>query len=281
MNQVDMAYNRSVLQILEHGTERTDRTGVGTISLFGVANKYKVSTDAFPVLTTKKVHFKSLVRELCWLVAGCTNINDQDLTKHTKIWDAWADENGDLGPIYGKQWRNWETNKPETDSNFVGVRPFQVVDQLRQAVLTILSNPDSRRIIVNAWNVGEIPDMKLPPCHMMYQFYVTGSTLDMCMYQRSADMALGVPFNITSYCLLLVLVANQCGLKPGTFTHFIGDAHIYLPHVEKLKEQIERRPLELPQLIINEDADLFSIKPEDIRIENYNHHPAITFEVAV
>lgn len=279
MNATDMAYNRSIIQILEQGTKRTDRTGTGTISLFGLANKYKVSLDAFPLLTTKKVQWRSMVRELCWLVAGCTNINQQDLTKYTKIWDAWADESGNLGPIYGKQWRAWETNR--IYSAYEGTTSFLDIDQLKNAVEMIKTSPDSRRNIVSAWNVGEIEFMKLPPCHMMFQFYVTEGKLDMAMYQRSADMALGVPFNIASYCLLLALVAKQTKLEPGVFTHFIGDAHIYLNHVEKIKEQIERKPLELPKLVIAEEADLFDLKFEHINFENYNHHPAISFEVSV
>ena len=211
-------YLSLVREVLEKGEKKEDRTGTGTLSIFGVQRKYDLR-EGFPLLTTKKVLFSAVLHELLWFLRGSTNIND-GLTQHTPIWDAWADEKGELGPVYGKQWRRW---------NAVNGRE---IDQIQAAIDMIKNNPDSRRIIVNAWNVGEIDQMALPPCHMFFQFYVVNGRLDCQLYQRSADIALGVPFNIASYAALLMMVAQECNLEPGIFTHTMGDAHIYLNHVE-------------------------------------------------
>ncbi len=249
--------------VLEHGEERPDRTGTGTLSVFGAQARYDMR-EGFPLLTTKKVLFSAVVRELLWFLRGSTNINDE-LTQHTPIWDAWADENGDLGPIYGHQWRNW------------GGRG---TDQIKQALDLIKDNPMSRRIIVNAWNVDDIPKMALPPCHTMFQFYVQNGRLDCQLYQRSADLALGVPFNIASYALLTTLIAAECGLEPGVFVHTFGDAHIYSNHIEGVKEQLGRSPLALPKLAVPKKP-VDQVGFEDIDLQGYEHHPFIRFKVAV
>jgi thymidylate synthase len=247
--------------VLEHGERRTDRTGTGTISLFGAQSRYDLR-EGFPLVTTKKVLFPAVVRELLWFLRGSTNIND-DLTQHTPIWDAWADKDGELGPIYGKQWRDW-----------------QGIDQIRDAIRTIKEDPTSRRIIVSAWNVGELPKMRLPPCHAFFQFYVQNQWLDCQLYQRSADLALGVPFNIASYALLLSMIAQECGLQPRHFIHTLGDAHIYVNHVEGVKQQLERTPFPLPTLrLANKPA--LELTFEDIALESYQHHAFIKFPVAV
>ena len=255
-------------QVLEHGERRTDRTGTGTLSLFGAQTRYDLR-DGFPLVTTKKVLFPAVVRELLWFLRGSTNIND-DLTQHTPIWDAWADEHGELGPIYGYQWRNWGG---------------QHVDQISDAIATIKSNPMSRRIIVSAWNVADLPKMKLPPCHALFQLYVgmedaTPAWLDCQLYQRSADLALGVPFNIASYALLTAMIAQECELRPRHLVHTLGDTHIYLDHVEGVKQQLERAPYPLPRLVLA-DKPVLEMTFEDIRLEGYQHHPFIKFPVAV
>jgi len=250
-------------QVLDKGERRTDRTGTGTISLFGAQTRYDLR-DGFPLVTTKKVLFPAVVRELIWFLRGSTNIND-DLKQHTPIWDAWADEHGELGPIYGYQWRNWGG---------------QGIDQITQAIETIKKDPTSRRIIVSAWNVADIPKMKLPPCHAFFQMYVSGEHLDLQMYQRSADLALGVPFNIASYALLQSMIANATGKKPRFFIHTLGDAHVYLNHVEGLKTQLTREPFPLPKLVLAQKPVL-EMKFEDISLEGYQHHPFIKFPVAV
>jgi thymidylate synthase len=255
-------------QVLEHGERRTDRTGTGTVSLFGAQTRYDLR-DGFPLVTTKKVLFPAVVRELLWFLRGSTNIND-DLTQHTPIWDAWADENGELGPIYGRQWRNWGGTG---------------IDQISDVIATIKNNPQSRRIIVSAWNVADIPKMKLPPCHALFQFYVglvdnTPAWLDCQLYQRSADLALGVPFNIASYALLTAMIAQECKLTPRHFVHTLGDAHIYLNHVEGVKLQLEREPFPPPRLVLA-DKPVLEMTFEDIRLEGYQHHPFIKFPVAV
>jgi thymidylate synthase len=252
-----------VEKILAEGERKDDRTGTGTLSIFGAQVKYDLR-EGFPLLTTKKVLFKAVVRELLWFLKGSTNIND-NLTEHTPIWDAWADADGELGPIYGKQWRDWGG---------------QGIDQIANAMDLIKNNPTSRRIIVSAWNVADIPQMALPPCHAFFQFYVAQGRLDCQLYQRSADIALGVPFNIASYALLLQMMAKECGLQPGVFTHTLGDAHIYLNHVEGLKVQLEREPYALPTVRID-DMPLSEIKFENIHLENYTYHPFIRFKVAV
>jgi thymidylate synthase len=252
-----------VRHILEHGERRQDRTGTGTISVFGAQTRYDLR-EGFPLLTTKKVLFPAIVRELLWFLRGSTNIND-DLTQHTPIWDAWADERGELGPIYGYQWRNW---------GGAGI------DQIQRAIELIRRDPTSRRILVSAWNVSDLERMALPPCHVMFQFYVSNGHLDCQLYQRSADIALGVPFNIASYALLTVMIAQECGLAPRHFIHTLGDAHIYLNHVEGLKLQLERTPHPLPRLRIAQKP-LFELGFEDIELLDYRHHPFIKFEVAV
>jgi thymidylate synthase len=252
-----------VRHILEHGERRQDRTGTGTLSVFGAQTRYDLR-EGFPLLTTKKVLFPAIVRELLWFLRGSTNIND-DLTQHTPIWDAWADERGELGPIYGYQWRNWGGTG---------------IDQIQAAIDLIRRDPSSRRIVVSAWNVSDLERMALPPCHVMFQFYVSNGHLDCQLYQRSADIALGVPFNIASYALLTMMIAQECALVPRHFIHTLGDAHIYLNHVEGLKLQLERTPHPLPRLRIAQKP-LFELGFEDIELVDYRHHPFIRFEVSV
>ena len=238
--------------------------------MFGVQRKYDLR-EGFPLLTTKKVLFDAVLWELLWFLRGSTNIND-DLAEHTPIWNAWADEKGELGPVYGKQWRRW---------NAVNRRGAPIeIDQIQAAIDLIKTNPDSRRIIVNAWNVGEIDQMALPPCHMFFQFYVVNGRLDCQLYQRSADIALGVPFNIASYATLLMMVARECGLQPGIFTHTMGDAHVYLNHIEGLQEQLKREPKKLPELKIAQKP-FWDLKFEDFQLVGYEHEPFIKFKVAV
>jgi thymidylate synthase len=254
-----------VRDVLEHGERRGDRTGTGTLSVFGAQVRYDLR-DGFPLVTTKKVLFPAVVRELLWFLRGSTNIND-DLKQHTPIWDAWADADGELGPIYGYQWRNWGGTG---------------IDQIQQAIDTIKRDPRSRRIIVSAWNVADIPRMKLPPCHALFQFYVGGENefLDCQLYQRSADLALGVPFNIASYALLQAMIAQECKLQPRHFVHTFGDAHVYVNHIEGLKVQLAREPFPLPKLVLA-DKPTLELKFEDIALEGYQHHPFIKFPVAV
>ncbi len=256
-------YLELVQNVLESGESRGDRTGTGTIGIFGAQVRYDLR-EGFPLLTTKKVLFSAIAHELLWFLKGSTNINE-NLTQHTPIWDAWADETGDLGPIYGYQWRNWGGTG---------------IDQIQGAIDQIKNNPNSRRIIVNAWNVADVPKMALPPCHTLFQFYVCNGRLDCQLYQRSADIALGVPFNIASYALLLMMVAQECDLEPGVFVHTMGDAHVYSNHIEGLKEQLTRDPKDLPNVTIaNKPID--EIVFEDIVLQNYEHHPFIRFKIAV
>ena len=264
-----------VRHVLDHGEQKEDRTGTGTLSVFGYQCRYDLR-EGFPLVTTKKVLFPAVVRELLWFLKGATNIHD-GLSPHTPIWDAWADEKGELGPIYGYQWRKWEkfTLDPRT-----GQYRKQAVDQIQQALDLIKHHPDSRRIIVSAWNVADLDKMALPPCHALFQFYVVNGRLDCQLYQRSADIALGVPFNIASYALLLTMMAQECGLTPGVFIHTLGDAHIYLNHVEGLKEQLRRDPMPLPTVKVAKRR-VFDITFEDIVLENYQHHPFIKFPIAV
>lgn len=259
------AYLSLLRDVLEHGERRTDRTGTGTISMFGAQTRYDLR-EGFPLVTTKKVLFPAVVRELLWFLRGSTNIKD-DLTQHTPIWDAWADENGELGPIYGYQWRNWGG---------------QGIDQIQIAIDTIKKDPMSRRNIVSAWNVGDLPKMKLPPCHAFFQFYVAEGRLSCQLYQRSADVFLGVPFNIASYALLTMMVAQACGLKVGDFVHTFGDTHLYLNHLEQAREQLSREPRALPAMKLNPSVkDLFAFQYEDFTLEAYDPHPAIRAPVAV
>jgi thymidylate synthase len=252
-----------VQRIFEEGEVKDDRTGTGTISVFGAQARYDLR-EGFPLLTTKKVLFSAVVRELLWFLKGSTNIHE-DLSEHTPIWDAWADENGDLGPIYGHQWRNWGD---------------QGIDQIARVREVIRTEPDSRRMIVSAWNVGDLDKMKLPPCHAFFQFYVVDGRLDLQLYQRSADVALGVPFNIASYALLLMMMAQDTGLTPGFFVHTLGDAHIYSNHIEGLREQLLRTPRPLPRVTLA-DRPMDEMRFEDIVLTEYAHHPFIRFKVAV
>ena len=254
--------------VLEHGPEKADRTGTGTRSVFGWQMRFDLA-QGFPLVTTKKLHLKSIVHELIWFLRGETN------TRYLKengvsSWDEWADENGELGPVYGKQWRSW----PCADG--------RVVDQMSWVVDEIRRNPDSRRLIVSAWNVADLPRMALQPCHTMFQFYVVGGRLSCQLYQRSADIFLGVPFNIASYALLTQMVAQVTGLKPGDFVHTLGDAHLYSNHCEQAREQLAREPRALPKLVLNPDVrSLFDFRYEDVAIANYEPHAAIKAPVAV
>lgn len=254
--------------ILKKGVSKTDRTGIGTFSIFGYQNRYNLQ-EGFPLLTTKKLHLKSIIYELLWFLQGDTNI--RYLNEHgVHIWDEWADERGDLGPVYGSQWRSWRTADQET------------VDQISHLVNQIRTNPDSRRLIVNAWNVGEIEHMALPPCHVLFQFYVNDGKLSCQLYQRSADVFLGVPFNIASYALLTMMIAQVCELQPGEFVHTFGDVHLYKNHVEQARTQLDRTPYPLPTMRINPDVkDIFSFQFTDFELQNYQAHPHIKAPVAV
>ena len=255
-------------EIRDNGVVKTDRTGVGTKSIFGHQMRFNLQ-DGFPLLTTKKVFLKGIIYELLWFLKGDTNI--KFLTDHNvHIWDEWADENGDLGYVYGKQWRSWET----TDG--------RVIDQISQVVDLIKNHPDSRRILVTAWNPADIDKMALPPCHCLFQFYVADGKLSCQLYQRSADTFLGVPFNIASYALLTMMLAQVCGLEPGEFIHTTGDTHIYLNHLDQVSEQLSREPRPLPKMIINPDVkSIFDFKYEDFKLEGYDPWPAIKAPVAV
>ncbi len=264
-----------VRHILENGQKKGDRTGTGTLSVFGYQTKYDLR-DGFPIVTTKKVLFDAVVRELLWFLKGSTNIND-GLKPHTPIWNAWADEQGELGPIYGYQWRKWE--KFVWEEKTKSYRK-EHIDQIQAAVKMIKQSPDSRRIIVSAWNPADLDRMALPPCHAFFQFYVADGRLDCQLYQRSADVALGVPFNIASYALLMSMIATECALTPGIFVHTLGDAHIYLNHIDGLKEQLQRDCKPLPQLKVAQKSVL-TMSYEDIQLVNYQHHSFIKFPIAV
>ena len=261
-------YKELLNKILTDGVEKTDRTGTGTISIFGYQMRFDLS-QGFPLLTTKKLHLKSIIYELLWFLNGDTNVKYlQD--NGVRIWNEWADENGDLGHIYGHQWRSWQGYKGET------------IDQITDAVETIKHNPDSRRIIVSAWNVGDLENMNLPPCHAFFQFYIANGKLSLQLYQRSADVFLGVPFNIASYALLLQMTAQVTGLQAGDFVHTLGDAHIYTNHLEQVKEQLSRDCRQLPTIKINPNVkDIFSFQYSDFELINYNPHPHIKGIVAV
>ena len=253
---------------MTEGTDKNDRTGTGTRSVFGYQMRFDL-TDGFPLLTTKKLHLKSIIHELLWFLKGDTNVKYlQD--NGVRIWNEWADENGDLGHVYGFQWRSW----PDYNGGFI--------DQISEVVETIKNNPDSRRIIVSAWNVADLPDMKLPPCHALFQFYVADGRLSLQLYQRSADSFLGVPFNIASYALLLLMMAQVTGLKPGEFIHTLGDAHIYRNHFEQVEEQLSREPRKLPRMVLNPDVkDIFGFTYDDFRLEEYDPLPHIAGKVSV
>lgn len=265
-------YLHLVDSVIYRGEVREDRTGTGTISIFGTQSRYDLH-DGFPLCTTKKVNFKAVVAELLWMLRGETNTKTLD----AKIWDEWADENGELGPIYGAQWRHWGLSTKRS----LSIHHGDGIDQIQVAIDTIKNNPESRRIIVSAWNPDDVPRMALPPCHMFFQFYVRNGYLDCQMYQRSADLALGVPFNVASYALLTTLIANMTGLKPGVFVHTIGDCHIYLNHLEGMKEQLKREPRPLPTLTINSTAGFNELYVDDFTISGYNPHPPIKFEISV
>lgn len=254
--------------VLDTGVRKENRTGIDTISTFGYQTRYDLA-DGFPMVTTKKLHLRSIIHELLWFLKGETNIAYLKDNK-VRIWDEWADENGDLGPVYGKQWRSWAAADGST------------VDQIEKAIHDIKHNPDSRRIIVNAWNVGEIDKMALAPCHCLFQFYVSEGKLSCQLYQRSADVFLGVPFNIASYALLTLMMAQVCGLKPGEFIHSFGDLHIYTNHLEQVREQLTRSPKPLPTMELNPYiTDIFDFKFEDFELKGYESHPHIAGKVAV
>jgi thymidylate synthase len=254
--------------VLKNGIEKNDRTGTGTISVFGYQMRFDLN-DGFPLLTTKKLHLRSIIHELLWFISGSTNI--KYLTDNgVKIWDEWADENGDLGPVYGYQWRSW----PAVDGS--------KIDQLLNVVENLRKSPDSRRHLISAWNVGDLDKMALPPCHVLFQFYVAGGKLSCQLYQRSCDIFLGVPFNIASYSLLTLMIAQVTGLKPGDFVHTLGDAHIYLNHIDQVKLQLTRSPYPLPKMVINEKIDdILKFRKEDFELKDYIAHPHIKGEISV
>ena len=254
--------------VLEKGTKKEDRTGTGTISYFGYQMRFNLS-EGFPLLTTKKMHLKSIIYELLWFLNGDTNVKYlQD--NGVRIWNEWADENGNLGPIYGYQWRHWRT--PDG----------REIDQIANLIESLKNNPESRRHIVSAWNVADVEDMALPPCHTMFQFYVNNGRLSCQLYQRSGDCFLGVPFNIASYALLTMMVAQVCGYSLGDFVHTLGDAHIYLNHLDQVHTQLQRKPYQLPKMMINPDVkDIFSFKYDDFKLEGYQCHPTIKGQISV
>ena len=263
---------KEYLKLLEHvklnGQKKEDRTGTGTLSVFGYQMRFNLN-DGFPLLTTKKVHLKSVIYELLWFLSGDTNIKYLK-DNNVSIWDEWADENGNLGPVYGHQWRSWPTSEGNE------------IDQISNLITQIKKNPDSRRLIVSAWNVGEISKMKLPPCHCFFQFYVADGRLSCQLYQRSADIFLGVPFNIASYALLTQMIAHVCDLKYGEFIHTLGDAHIYMNHIDQVNEQLSRKPKKLPKIKINPSVkNIFNFKYEDFSLEEYEPYPLIKAPVAV
>jgi thymidylate synthase len=261
-------YHDLMKHVLENGTKKEDRTGTGTISVFGYQMRFDLS-EGFPVVTTKKLHLRSIIHELLWFLQGDTNIKYLK-DNGVSIWDDWADENGDLGPVYGYQWRSWPTTEGGK------------IDQITKLIEQIKRNPDSRRLLISAWNVAHVDDMALPPCHTMFQFYVANGKLSCQLYQRSADIFLGVPFNIASYALLTMMVAQVCDLEPGEFIHTFGDAHIYSNHLEQVNLQLSRDCRPLPQMLINPEVkDIFGFTYEDFELVNYDPHPHIKGEVAV
>lgn len=254
--------------IMENGTQKSDRTGTGTRSVFGYQMRFNLA-DGFPVMTTKKLHLKSIIHELLWFLNGDTNVKYLQ-ENGVRIWNEWADEDGNLGHIYGYQWRSW----PDYNGGHI--------DQIKEVIETLKNNPDSRRIIVSAWNVADLPNMNLPPCHAFFQFYVADGKLSLQLYQRSADCFLGVPFNIASYALLLMMMAQVTGLEVGDFVHTLGDAHIYNDHFEQVREQLSREPRRLPRMVINPDVkSIFDFKFEDFSLEDYDPHPHIKAKVSV
>ena len=261
------AYLTLIENVLVNGAKKIDRTGTGTLSIFGHQNRYNLQ-EGFPLVTTKKVHLKSIIHELLWFLKGETNISYLK-QNNVKIWDEWADENGELGPVYGYQWRSWPTNEGGN------------IDQIKNVINDIKTNPDSRRLIVSAWNVGQISKMALPPCHSLFQFYINNNTLSCQLYQRSADVFLGVPFNIASYALLTMMIAKVCHLKLGDFVHTIGDAHLYLNHIEQAKLQLSRQPKTNPIMTIQERSSIFDFIYEDFTLTDYDPHPHIKAPIAI
>ncbi len=261
-------YHDLLQRVLDEGNKKSDRTGTGTISVFGHQMRFDLS-EGFPMVTTKKLHLKSIIHELIWFLNGDTNI--KYLTDNgVKIWNEWADENGNLGPVYGHQWRSWSAPDGHT------------IDQISNLIERIKTKPDDRRLIVSAWNVADVPKMALPPCHCLFQFYVADGKLSCQLYQRSADIFLGVPFNIASYALLTMMVAQVCGLKPGEFIHTFGDAHIYLNHLDQVKEQLSRKAFPLPEMHLNPHVkNIFDFKFEDFELVGYEAHPTIKAPIAV
>ncbi len=261
-------YHKLLQHILENGVEKKDRTGTGTLSCFGYQMRFNLK-EGFPLITTKKIHLKSIIHELLWFLKGETNIHYLK-ENGVSIWDEWADEHGELGPVYGKQWRSWTGMDGKT------------TDQISDVINQIKTNPDSRRMIVNAWNVAELPQMALMPCHVLFQFYVADGNLSCQLYQRSADVFLGVPFNIASYALLTLMIAQICHLQPGEFIHSFGDVHLYSNHLEQTKLQLSRSPFPLPTMKLNSEVrNIFDFKYEDFNLENYEYHPAIKAPIAV
>lgn len=260
-------YHQLLQYVLDNGTEKSDRTGTGTLSLFGYQMRFDLS-KGFPLLTTKKLHVRSIIYELLWFLKGDTNIKYLK-DNGVSIWDEWADANGNLGPVYGAQWRSWQADG-------------KTIDQINQLMAMITMNPDSRRLMVSAWNPGQISQMALPPCHVLFQFYVVNGKLSCQLYQRSADIFLGVPFNIASYALLTLMVAQVCGLQPGDFVHTFGDAHLYINHIDQARLLLSREPRPLPVMQINPEVkDIFSFQYEDFRLDDYDPHPHIKAPVAV
>lgn len=285
-NYADKGYLDMAKYILDNGIVKEDRTGVGTISVFGTQTRYDL-TKGFPLLTTKKIHIPSVVHELLWFIKGDTNTKYL-VENGVRIWNEWADENGDLGKIYGHQWRSWEVPYTYLDYDFEGNATIQhsteYIDQLQNVIEQIKDNPNSRRLIVSAWNVGQLDEMNLPPCHLLFQFYVADGKLSCQLYQRSCDVFLGCPFNVASYSLLIHMIARLTGLEVGEFIHTTGDTHIYLNHVEQIQLQLTREHRELPTLVINPDKEFKSIDDftaEDFEFINYNPHPTIKGKVAV
>ena len=260
-------YIKLINHVLENGIEKTDRTGTGTLSVFGYQSRYNLE-KSFPLVTTKKIHLKSVIFELLWFLKGSTNIKYLK-DNNVKIWDEWADKDGELGPVYGSQWRSWKTKNGET------------IDQISELINNLKNNPHSRRHIVSAWNVGEINDMALPPCHSLFQFFVVNNKLSCQLYQRSADIFLGVPFNIASYALLTMMIAQVCNLDRGEFIHTLGDAHIYLNHINQAQLQITREPKDPPIMKIKKRTNIFDFVYEDFEIVNYNPHPHIKAPISV
>ncbi len=260
-------YIKLINHVLENGIEKTDRTGTGTLSVFGYQSRYNLE-KSFPLVTTKKIHLKSVIFELLWFLKGSTNIKYLK-DNNVKIWDEWADKDGELGPVYGSQWRSWQTKNGET------------IDQISELINNLKNNPHSRRHIVSAWNVGEINDMALPPCHSLFQFFVVNNKLSCQLYQRSADIFLGVPFNIASYALLTMMIAQVCNLDRGEFIHTLGDAHIYLNHINQAQLQITREPKDPPIMKIKKRTNIFDFVYEDFEIVNYDPHPHIKAPISV